>query len=161
MTEFSLLIGWFFCFCFYLTFCTPCVCPGVNGELVYTLLDSAEGAFSIDEHSGVLRLATPLDRQLRPSFSLRARATDRGWPRPLSAVCSVIVSVLDLNDDPPVFQHRDYITSVPEDVAAGTQVLRVHAANRDAEAQISYTIVDGNDLGAFSVDTHTGKQISL
>ncbi|XP_047672539.1 protocadherin Fat 1a isoform X2 [Tachysurus fulvidraco] len=129
---------------------------GSNGELVYSLLDSANGAFSIDEHSGVLRLATPLNRELHPSYTLRARATDRGWPRPLSTVCSVTVSVLDLNDDPPVFQRHDYVATIPEDIAAGTQVLRVHAANRDAEAQISYAIVDGNENGAFSMDTHTG-----
>lgn len=134
------------------------VCSGSNGELVYTLLDSADGAFSVDEHSGVLRLATLLNRELRPSYTLRARATDRGWPRPLSAVCTVTVSVLDLNDDPPVFQRHDYVATVPEDVAAGTQVLRVHAASRDAEAQISYAIIDGNERGTFSVDTHTGKR---
>lgn len=138
-------------------FCSSCGSAGSNSELIYSLLDSADGAFSIDEYSGVLRLAIPLDRELHPSYTLRARATDRGWPRPLSAVCSVTVSVLDLNDDPPVFQRRDYVATIPEDVAAGTQVLRVHAANRDAEAQISYAIVDGNERGSFSVDTHTGK----
>lgn len=138
-----------------------CVCSGSNGEVVYTLLDSADGAFSVDEHSGVLRLATPLDRDLRPSYTLQARATDRGWPRPLSAICTVTVSVLDLNDDPPVFQRRDYVVTIPEDVAAGTQVLRVHAASRDSEAQISYAIIDGNERGAFSMDTHTGKRFPL
>lgn len=132
---------------------------GRNAELVYTLLDSADGAFSIDEHSGVLRLAAPLDRQVRASYTLRARATDRGWPRPLSAACTVTVSVLDLNDDPPVFQWRDYAATVPEDVATGTQVLRVHAASRDAEARIAYAIVDGNEMGRFSVDAHTGTVV--
>lgn len=143
-----------------MTFFFLFVCAGANAELVYSLLDPADGAFSIDEHSGVLRLAAPLNRELRPSYTLRARAADRGWPRPLSTVCSVTVSVLDLNDDPPVFQHREYVATVPEDVAAGTQVLHVRAASRDAEAQISYSIVDGNDKGAFSVDTHTGKRRS-
>ncbi|TSN95695.1 Protocadherin Fat 1 [Bagarius yarrelli] len=129
---------------------------GTNGELVYSLLDSADRTFSIDEHSGVLRLATALNRELHPSYTLRARAMDRGWPRPLSAVCSVTVSVLDLNDDPPVFQRRDYAAIIPEDIATGTQVLSVYAANRDAEAQITYTIVEGNERGTFSVDPHTG-----
>lgn len=154
---------WNFLFClhFFERYWPLCVSAGSNGELVYSLLDSADEAFSIDEHSGVLRLATPLNRELHPSYTLRARATDRGWPRPLSTVCSVTVSVLDLNDDPPVFQRHDYVTTIPEDIAAGTQVLRVHAANRDAEAQISYVIVDGNEKGAFSMDTHTGKTYRL
>ncbi|XP_062865096.1 protocadherin Fat 1a [Trichomycterus rosablanca] len=129
---------------------------GSNSELIFSLLDSADGTFSIDEHSGVLHLVSALDRELRPSYTLRARAVDRGRPRPLSAVCTVTVSVLDLNDDPPIFQHRDYSVEIAEDVQTGTQVLRVHAASRDAEAQISYAIVEGNDRGAFSVDSNSG-----
>ncbi|XP_035385759.1 protocadherin Fat 1a isoform X3 [Electrophorus electricus] len=129
---------------------------GPNAELFYSLLDSADGVFSIDERTGVLRLATPLDRELRPSYALRARVMDRGSPRRLSTTCAVAVSVLDINDDPPVFQRHDYAVALAEDVAMGTQALRVHAASRDADAHISYTIVGGNERGAFSIDAHTG-----
>ncbi|XP_061684885.1 protocadherin Fat 1a isoform X4 [Syngnathoides biaculeatus] len=130
---------------------------GLNGDVVYSLLDSAEGWFAIDELSGIVSLERPLDREMRALYELEARATDRGSPR-LSATCRVLVSVLDINDNPPVFERREYAAAVPEDAAVGGQVLRVQAASRDLEANgdIGYSIVSGNEHGAFSVDPSTG-----
>lgn len=93
-------------------------------------------------------------------YELKARATDQGSPR-LSSLCQVVVSVLDINDNPPVFEHREYMATVPEDVGVGTQVLRVQAASRDTEAngEISYSIISGNEHGMFSVDQHTGTYL--
>ncbi|KAG9259655.1 protocadherin Fat 1 isoform X1 [Astyanax mexicanus] len=131
---------------------------GSNAALVFSLLDSADGMFSVDEASGVLFLDSALDREIHSSYTLRARVSDRGSPRPLSSVCTVSVSVLDINHDPPVFQRREYTAALPEDVTVGTQVLQVQAVSRDAENgdHITYSIVNGNERGAFSVDPHTG-----
>ncbi|KAF0037188.1 hypothetical protein F2P81_010062 [Scophthalmus maximus] len=130
---------------------------GLNSDIHYSLVDSADGYFSIDESSGVIILERPLDREVQLVHELRARASDQGSPR-LSSLCHVVISVLDINDNPPVFEHREYTATVSEDVAAGTQVLRVQAASRDAEAtgEISYGIISGNEHGMFSVDPHTG-----
>lgn len=131
--------------------------PGPNGEVVYALLDSADGFFSIDEQTGVIGLERPLDRELQATYELRALASDQGSPR-LSSVCQVAISVLDINDNPPVFQHREYTATAAEDVTPGVQLLRVQAASRDAEAngEISYSIIGGNEHGLFSVDPRTG-----
>ena len=117
----------------------------------------------MDEASGILFLDSPLDREIRSSYTLRARVTDRGSPRPLSSVCTVSVSVLDINHDPPVFQRREYAATVPEDISVGTQVLRVQALSREAESgdHITYSIVNGNERGAFSVDPRTGQHGGL
>lgn len=134
--------------------------PGLNSHVVYSLLDSADGFFSIDEQTGVISLERPLDRELQSTYELRALASDQGSPR-LSSVCQVVVSVLDINDNPPVFEHREYTASVSEDVSVGTQLLRVQAASRDTEAngQISYSIISGNEHGLFSVDPRTGTLV--
>lgn len=131
--------------------------PGPNSEVVYSLLDSADGFFSIDEQTGVISLERPLDRELQATFELRALASDQGSPR-LSSVCQVAISVLDINDNPPVFEHREYTATAAEDVTPGTQLLRVQAASRDAEAngEITYSIISGNEHGLFSVDPRTG-----
>ncbi|XP_077427254.1 protocadherin Fat 1a isoform X3 [Vanacampus margaritifer] len=130
---------------------------GLNGDVVYSLLDSADGWFAIDELSGIITLERPLDRETRALYELEARAADRGSPR-LWASCRVLVSVLDINDNPPVFERREYAAAVPEDAAVGGQVLRVQAASRDLDAngEIGYSIVSGNEHGAFSVDPSTG-----
>lgn len=134
--------------------------PGLNSDIIYSLLDSADGFFSIDEQTGVISLERPLDRELQSTFELRALASDQGSPR-LSSVCQVVVSVLDINDNPPVFEHREYTATVSEDVSVGTQLLRVQAASRDTEAngEISYSIIGGNEHGLFSVDPRTGMAV--
>uniref|UniRef100_A0A672IDN9 FAT atypical cadherin 1a n=1 Tax=Salarias fasciatus TaxID=181472 RepID=A0A672IDN9_SALFA len=130
---------------------------GLNGNILYSLVDSADGFFSVDEQTGVVSLERALDREVQAVYELRARASDQGSPR-LSSLCQVVVSVLDINDNPPVFEHREYTATLSEDVAVGTQVVRVQAASRDADAngEISYSIVSGNEHGMFSVDPRTG-----
>uniref|UniRef100_A0A8C1VAA5 FAT atypical cadherin 1a n=1 Tax=Cyprinus carpio TaxID=7962 RepID=A0A8C1VAA5_CYPCA len=131
---------------------------GSNAEILYSLLDSADGVFSIDEETGIVHLDRPLDRELQSLYTLRASATDRGSPQRLSSITTVSVSILDINDNPPVFERREYTATVAEDILVGTQVLRVHAASRDTEAgaEITYAIINGNERGAFRVDPHTG-----
>uniref|UniRef100_A0A3Q1I5G8 FAT atypical cadherin 1a n=1 Tax=Anabas testudineus TaxID=64144 RepID=A0A3Q1I5G8_ANATE len=130
---------------------------GLNSDILYSLEDSASGYFSVDEHTGVISLERPLDREVQSVYELKARATDQGLPR-LSSPCQVVISVLDINDNPPVFEHREYTATMSEDIAVGTQVLRVQAASRDTEAngEISYSIISGNEHGLFSVDSRTG-----
>ncbi|XP_069023029.1 protocadherin Fat 1a isoform X2 [Embiotoca jacksoni] len=130
---------------------------GLNSDILYSLVESADGFFSIDEHTGVMILERPLDREVQSVYELKARASDQGSPR-LSSQCQVVVSVLDINDNPPVFEHREYTATVSEDVTVGNQVLRVQAASRDADTngEISYSIISGNEHGMFSVDPRTG-----
>uniref|UniRef100_A0A8B9LA88 FAT atypical cadherin 1b n=1 Tax=Astyanax mexicanus TaxID=7994 RepID=A0A8B9LA88_ASTMX len=125
----------------------------------YRLEDSAGGLFSIEEQSGIISLLKPLSDQVKSGHRLQVRATDHGSPRTFSSLCSVEVTVLDANHRPPVFQHRDYTTTVPEDVSPGTLLLSVFAASGhpQANAQTSYSISSGNEQGAFSIDSHTGN----
>lgn len=73
------------------------------------------------------------------------------------------ILVLDVNDNAPVFQGRDYAVTVPEDVAVGTAVLRVMATSVDIgpNAEITYRIRSGNELGKFTIDRSLGEQMSL
>ncbi|KAL2096237.1 hypothetical protein ACEWY4_008385 [Coilia grayii] len=129
---------------------------GSGGRVVYSLLDSA-GVFSLDAESGVLSLERALDREQRSAWRVCVSARDLGTP-PLSSSANLTVSVLDVNDNPPVFARRDYLTALREDVAVGTEVLRVHAASKDigTNADIYYSIRHGNQLGHFSIHINTG-----
>lgn len=70
------------------------------------------------------------------------------------------ILVLDVNDNAPVFQRRDYAITVPEDVAVGTEVLRVLATSADIgpNAEITYNIRSGNELRKFTIDRNLGEQ---
>ncbi|XP_061441071.1 protocadherin Fat 1 isoform X1 [Rhineura floridana] len=131
---------------------------GLNRKIHYSLINSADGQFSIDEFSGIVQLEKPLDRELQAVYSLTLKAEDEGSPRRLSSHGTLVVSVLDINDNPPVFEYKEYSATVSEDTMVGMQVLQLYAASRDIEtnAEITYSIIGGNEHGKFSIDSKTG-----
>ncbi|KAM7399907.1 hypothetical protein PAMP_019144 [Pampus punctatissimus] len=131
---------------------------GPGRIVVYSLADSAGGSFSIDKSLGIVVLERILDREVQPSYQITVRASDQGSPLPLSSLANVTITVLDINDNPPVFERRDQLATVPEDVGVGTEVLRVYAASKDigTNAEITYSIRSGNEHGKFHIHPLTG-----
>ncbi|XP_067899138.1 protocadherin Fat 1 [Heterodontus francisci] len=131
---------------------------GLNAEVTYSLVDSANEYFSIDELSGVIYLAKSLYKEQQKAFNLLVQATDHGLPQRFSSFVTVVVSVIGINEFIPVFIQREYVATIPEDVSNGLQILSVSALTRDAtnNAQILYTITNGNDHGKFRIDSKTG-----
>lgn len=135
---------------------------GLNGKVLYSFEDSAEGLFAIQEHSGIISLEKPLVPSVQATtYTIRVRATDLGSPRQLSSLGSATVTVRTASNIPPAFQLREYVATVPEDISMGTQILRVFAggggSNSDAgRAEITYSITGGNEQGAFSINSRTG-----
>uniref|UniRef100_A0A3P9PH91 FAT atypical cadherin 3 n=1 Tax=Poecilia reticulata TaxID=8081 RepID=A0A3P9PH91_POERE len=129
---------------------------GLNRTVVYSLVDSFDGIFSIDPVTGIVILEKFLDRESRDS--------DFGLPRYFIIIyfpiflfvtqVDLTILVLDVNDNAPVFQRRDYAVTVPEDVAMGTEVLRILATSADIgpNAEITYSIRSGNELGKFNIN---------
>ncbi|XP_055370186.1 protocadherin Fat 3a isoform X5 [Betta splendens] len=131
---------------------------GQGRLVVYSLADSAGGSFSIDRSSGIVILERVLDREVQPAYQITVRASDQGSPWPLTSLVNVTITVLDINDNPPVFERRDQLATVPEDVGVGTEVLRVYAASKDigTNAEIMYSIRSGNEHGKFHIHPLTG-----
>ncbi|XP_057206378.1 protocadherin Fat 3a isoform X2 [Triplophysa rosa] len=131
---------------------------GVNRKVIYSLVDSADGFFSIDKSSGIVVLERLLDREVQSSYRITVRASDQGVPIRLSSLANITITVLDINDNPPVFERRDYLATLPEDVAVGTEVVQVYAASKDigTNADIYYSIRSGNQQGHFTININTG-----
>ncbi|XP_069390115.1 protocadherin Fat 3a isoform X7 [Paralichthys olivaceus] len=131
---------------------------GPGRMVAYSLADSAGGSFSIDKSSGIVVLERVLDREVQSAYQITVLASDQGSPLPLSSLVNVTITVLDINDNPPVFERRDQMATVPEDVGVGTEVLRVHAASKDigTNAEITYSIRSGNEHGKFHIHPLTG-----
>ncbi|KAK5905215.1 hypothetical protein CesoFtcFv8_006701 [Champsocephalus esox] len=131
---------------------------GPGRMVAYSLSESAGGSFSIDKSSGIVVLERILDREVQPAYQIVVHASDQGSPLPLSSLVNVTITVLDINDNPPVFERRDQLATVPEDVGVGTEVLRVYAASKDigTNAEITYSIRSGNEHGKFHIHPLTG-----
>lgn len=135
------------------------VCSGPGRMVMYSLSDSAGDTFSIEKSSGILILEQSLDREVQSTYQLTVKAFDLGSPWSLSSSVNVTIIVLDINDNPPVFEHRDQLATVPEDVIVGTEVMSVFAASKDigTNAEITYGIRSGNEHRKFHIHPLTGK----
>ncbi|KAL3106199.1 hypothetical protein niasHT_016886 [Heterodera trifolii] len=97
--------------------------------------------FSLDTVSGEIRLAKALDRETQPKHVLKVTAFERLDPSQLATV-SVIVEVMDIQDNSPSFEKSTYIAEIREDVPIGTTVLSVFARDFDdgANGEVKYSL---------------------
>ena len=96
------------------------------------------------------------DREQLDHVNFQVVAFDAGSP-PMSATATVIVTITDQNDEPPLFSQANYAFGVYENQAAGTEVGQVVAMDGDLEEtghSFLYRL-DGMH-GEFSVDAISG-----
>ncbi|XP_053564600.1 protocadherin Fat 3 isoform X2 [Bombina bombina] len=131
---------------------------GINRKVVYSLVDSTDGHFTVDSTSGIIILEKPLDRELQSSYNITVKAMDLSPILSMSSFAIVTITVLDVNDNPPIFERRDYLVTIAEDTSSGTQVMSVFAASKDigTNAEIWYSIRSGNEQGKFQIHPKTG-----
>ncbi|XP_036608145.1 protocadherin beta-2-like [Trichosurus vulpecula] len=87
---------------------------GNYGEISYTFLHASENirkTFHIKEELGELYLKEKLDFELTQSYTINIQATDGGG---LSGECTVIIQVIDLNDNPPELTMSSLTSPIPE-----------------------------------------------
>ena len=120
-----------------------------------------DGAFIIDESSGVVRTAQRLDRETKETYQLVAYALDGGRPQQLTSV-DITVTILDENDNPPVFSNNEIDVYVEENRGRGEPVSTITAHDPDDgyNAMVHYSLVDG-DTDLFEIDSQTGTLITL
>ncbi|XP_041110820.1 cadherin EGF LAG seven-pass G-type receptor 1 isoform X2 [Polyodon spathula] len=136
----------------------------VNGRVSYTFQggDDGEGDFMIEQSSGIIRTARKLDRENVPLYNLKAYAVDKGVP-PLKAPVEIQITVLDINDNPPVFEKDEFDIYVEENSSVGSIVARIKATDPDegTNAQIMYQIVEGNIPEVFQLNIFNGDLTAL
>ncbi|XP_002740242.1 neural-cadherin-like [Saccoglossus kowalevskii] len=120
--------------------------PDGDTDIWYSLQNTSQHYFSIDPITGAIEAIKPLDRETTPVYHLVAIATDDGGQGE-SGYTDVIVELLDINDNSPLFPYEPYIGSVIEHSPTGTSVMRVLAEdlddiNTDRNARIEYTIIE-------------------
>ncbi|NXS66766.1 CELR2 protein, partial [Pandion haliaetus] len=137
---------------------------GLNGRVFYTFQggDDGDGDFIIESTSGIVRTLRRLDRENVPLYALRAFAVDKGVPAKRTLV-EIQVTVLDVNDNPPVFERDEFDIFVEENSPIGLVVARITATDPDegTNAQIMYQIVEGNIPEVFQLDIFSGELTAL
>ncbi|XP_057206163.1 protocadherin beta-17-like [Triplophysa rosa] len=139
---------------------------GSNSVKSYKL--SPNEHFSLDIQSGgeqsvsaELVLQKALDREKQPVIQLTLTAVDGGKP-PRSGTINIIIDVIDVNDNIPVFDKQLYKARIQENTPAGASVITVHAKDADEglNGEVVYSLINhdnDNSVNAFSIDPVTGE----
>ncbi|KAK2544719.1 hypothetical protein Q9966_001746 [Columba livia] len=117
---------------------------GRNGDISYQFsqaVSHSDFAFVIDHMSGEIKLTKPLDFETAENHELSVRATDGGG---LSALCRVLVEVVDVNDNAPELVVSSFSSPLPENALPGTVVALFNVKDRDsgANGKISCALED-------------------
>ncbi|CAN8208759.1 unnamed protein product [Coccothraustes coccothraustes] len=131
---------------------------GGNAENLFSVEISVLGSETSYKLVGSLVLSSALDRETAASHQLVLLASDHGTPS-LNSTATVLITVLDVNDNPPVFSSPEYHVHVKESIPIGSHITEISAKDYDAgtNAEITYAIISGNDRGHFCLDARTGS----
>ncbi|XP_046326847.2 protein dachsous-like [Haliotis rufescens] len=130
---------------------------GSNARLTYMIPSGiADNKFTIDSTTGVVKATMSLDREEKDTYIVSVYVRDGGYPTNYDQA-TIIISILDINDNTPVFKSKTYKLNIPEN-SEQTSIFAFTAYDADSgqNADILYSITDGNEEGKFSVDPITG-----
>ncbi|XP_068885419.1 protocadherin gamma-A12-like [Aphelocoma coerulescens] len=106
-----------------------------------------------------LVLAKALDREEAAFHELVLRAIDGGDPA-RTGTARIRVTVLDANDNAPVFSQAEYTVRVPEDVPVGSTLVSLTATDADEglNGHVKYSLKKqtNNAFGIFDLDSESG-----
>ncbi|KAM6995239.1 cadherin-17 [Tautogolabrus adspersus] len=133
--------------------------PGtLNSQLTYTIVSqdpsTQHDTFSIDAASGRIQSLRELQRRDQQMFYLNVRVNDAAF----SEECKVVIKVIDVNNELPLFEKNDYGThTLAEDIDVGHTVMTISASDGDdpdsGSSLIEFHISEGNDDEVFAVET--------
>ncbi len=138
---------------------------GRNSVQSYTLQDNEHFILNVltrenGRKYGELVLNKELDREKQKEVTLILTAVDGGTP-PRSGTVVIHVTVLDANDNAPVFSQAVYKVSLPENSPLDTVVVTVRATDADEgqNGEVTYAFSHLSDIvrQLFFLDTISGE----
>lgn len=137
---------------------------GSGGSVSYSLQASPFAKFTIDAHSGILRVkpGETLDYETTPTHFVTVVAKDgggkyKGKHQVLTSTATITVNIMDSQDMPPVFVGTPYFGYVYEVSVPGSEVFTVYAKDGDQgnPNSVHYQIINGSD-GVFDINSTSG-----
>lgn len=134
---------------------------GSNAELTYSIIvdSSIKGLFEIDPRTGEVRVRNQLDREHRDRYEFHVAASDKGSPS-LRGTATVVVKVLDRNDNDPKFTLSGYSFSVLENMPPLSPVGMVTVIDADEGENARVHLSVEPDNGKFVIQNGTGTILS-
>uniref|UniRef100_A0A8C5B087 Cadherin EGF LAG seven-pass G-type receptor 1a n=1 Tax=Gadus morhua TaxID=8049 RepID=A0A8C5B087_GADMO len=132
---------------------------GNNAKVHYSIISgNVKGQFYIHAPTGVIDIINPLDFESIREYNLRIKAQDGGRPPLINGTGMVVVQVVDVNDNAPMFVSTPFQASVLENVAVGYSLLHVQAIDADSgeNARLEYRLADTPPGFPLAINNSTG-----
>ncbi|XP_065814552.1 protocadherin alpha-8 isoform X23 [Labrus bergylta] len=108
---------------------------GQNGEVVYSFSNSINqnilNLFNIDALTGEITVKGLIDYEDNDIYEIEIKASDKGLA-PLTTEKSVIIKIVDVNDNAPEIEVTSFSRSIPEDSRPGTTVALISVNDLDS-----------------------------
>uniref|UniRef100_A0A3Q1F1Z1 Cadherin EGF LAG seven-pass G-type receptor 1 n=1 Tax=Acanthochromis polyacanthus TaxID=80966 RepID=A0A3Q1F1Z1_9TELE len=132
---------------------------GNNAKVHYSIISgNVKGQFYIHSPTGVIDVINPLDYEMIREYNLRIKAQDGGRPPLINGTGMVVVQVVDVNDNAPMFVSTPFQATVLENVAIGYSVIHIQAIDGDSgeNARLEYRLTDTTPGFPFTINNSTG-----
>ncbi|XP_042275518.1 protocadherin beta-15-like [Thunnus maccoyii] len=108
---------------------------GPNGEVVYSFGNSVSNSlftlFDINQSTGEIIVNGLIDYEEKDKYEIEIQASDKGVA-PLTTEKSVIIKIVDVNDNAPEIEVTSFSSSIPEDSRPGTTVALISVNDLDS-----------------------------
>ncbi|KAM9357317.1 protocadherin alpha-8-like [Symphorus nematophorus] len=108
---------------------------GPNGDVVYSFSNSMDqttmNIFDINPSTGEITVKGLIDYEEKDKYEVEIEASDKGFA-PMTAEKSVIIKIVDVNDNVPEIEVTSFSNSVPEDSRPGTTVALISVNDLDS-----------------------------
>uniref|UniRef100_A0A674E8H8 Protocadherin-16 n=1 Tax=Salmo trutta TaxID=8032 RepID=A0A674E8H8_SALTR len=130
---------------------------GSNSQVLYFLSRGSQGMFIIDQHTGHVITAAPLDRERTASYTFDVCATDSSPASPRNSTATVNVYVQDVNDNAPFFIQDPLVINISASSVSSHRVLAtMRAEDRDFGANGSVFYRFASPVRGFTINSLTG-----
>ncbi|KAK6301892.1 hypothetical protein J4Q44_G00279450 [Coregonus suidteri] len=107
--------------------------------------------------NATISTAVPLDREVRGQYDLIVEAEDGAVEDPRRTTLTLSVTVLDVDDNSPVFSQLSYTVNLPENSPKKTVILQLTAKDADLDSNITFRIRTPEAKQLFDVNPVTGE----
>lgn len=130
---------------------------GPNSQVQYFLSHGSQSMFIIDQNTGRIITAAPLDRERVASYTFEVYATDSSPANPRNSTAHVTVYIQDVNDNAPFFILDPFIVNISASSVSSRRVLAtMRAEDKDFGANGSVFYRFANPVRGFTINSLTG-----
>ncbi|TRY73630.1 hypothetical protein TCAL_01930 [Tigriopus californicus] len=131
---------------------------GINSEIFYSIENSTESSFAINEKTGAIVNSKSLNRELQTEHRFQILATDGAKGSIMSSLTQIRIIVTDANDHEPMFVEFPFYVNMTATPTSGIPLLRLVAFDPDTgpNGQLTYDIVRPDQRQLFELSPEAG-----